>query len=111
MKYKVTAIVKKWRDRINGNTYHSVRIIDHESGEVLYCPYQYGYGDHYRQTALKAMAENGWIPNKYKEKAIYYERENNYPIIWIEINGLKRDCIANGLDPNMNPQGVTHETI
>ena len=98
-----TARACRWFDKINGNTYHSVRITRHSDGAILACPFQYGYGDHYRQTALDAMARAGWIPAKYNEPqpqggtaCLMYERENNYPILWDVSDGLKRDCVANG---------------
>jgi hypothetical protein len=48
---------------MNGNTYHSVNVTDVSTGFTIYCPYQYGYGDHYRQTALVAMYKEMWINN------------------------------------------------
>ncbi|KKL62234.1 hypothetical protein LCGC14_2187200 [marine sediment metagenome] len=104
MKIKFTAHAVKWFDKVNGNTYHSVRITRTRDGKQIVCQYQYGYGDQYRQTALEAMAENKWIPVKYRgnhkstgiNKSYLYERENNYPIEWIATDGLKRECIANG---------------
>jgi hypothetical protein len=108
MKKLFTVIVKKWFDKINGNTYHSVRCIRHSDREVITGPFQYGYGEHYKQTALEVMYKNGWLPGYIKigdggpikpltEENLYsYERENNYPIIWDVSDGLKRDCVANG---------------
>ena len=98
MKKKYTAVAVRWFDKVNGNTYHSVRIINNETGETLYCPFQYGYGDHYGQTALEAMAVAGWLPEKYRadNEWYLYERENDYPINWAVSDGLKRDCVANG---------------
>ena len=103
MKYKYTVNAVRWFDKANGNTYHSARVFNNETGEMIYCPYQYGYGDHYRQTALDAMAERGWLPEQYRgrnsngsPKWGWYERENNYPIIWNVVDGKKKECIANG---------------
>ena len=102
--YRFVVNTIKWFDKINGNTYFSNRITNIESGEVICSPFQYGYGDHYRFIALKDMDKNNWIPKKYSPKpgfnSIYhlYERENNYPILWNCHNGLKRDCIANGIN-------------
>ena len=110
MKYKYTCNAVRWFDKINGNTYHSVRVIRHEDGAVIVGQFQYGYGDHYRQTALKEMLKAGWMKNtkrkgvkfpvgkvNYDKESIYvFERENNYPILWNVSDGLKRDCIANG---------------
>lgn len=105
MKYKFTAYAARWFDRANGNTYHSVRVVRHEDGATIVCPFQYGYGDCYRQTALESMNRNGWIPSDYSgpgelgRAALYdFERENGYPILWSVSDGLKRDCVANGKD-------------
>jgi hypothetical protein len=102
-KIKFTAIAVKWFDKVNGNTYHSVRIIRHKDGKVLYCPFTYGYGDSYRHTAFAAMDKAKWLPLAYRGRdengrKYYwrYERENDYPIIWTVRDGLKRECVANG---------------
>jgi hypothetical protein len=88
----------RWRDRVNGNTYHSVAVTRVRDGKTLHVGMQYGYGDHYRQTALGALAVARWIPPAYRthETRWRYERENNYPIQWIVSDGLQRECIANG---------------
>lgn len=103
MKYKYTAYAARWFDRQNGNTYHSVRITDNKTGETIYCPFRYGSGNQYQDTALKAMADHKWLPKKYRVVQENgsghwraYERENDYPINWIVTDGLKRDCVRNG---------------
>ena len=96
----------RWFDKVNGNTYHSVRITRCRDGKQivgLYAPYEYGYGDQYRYTAFSAMDKAKWLPVKYRgchengfPKAGEYERENNYPIYWDIKDGLKREMIENG---------------
>lgn len=88
MKYQFSVNAVKWFDKVNGNTYHSVRCVRHSDGAVVVGQFQYGYGDQYQYTALNAMLETGWLPEKYGEKQphggnlVYlYERENNYPIL------------------------------
>ncbi len=105
-KIKFIVNVSKWFDRINGNTYHSVRITRCRDGQVigsLHPPYEYGYGEQYRDTALDAMEHEKWIPPKYRGRrengsrlSTLYERENGYPIVWQVSDGLKRDMVANG---------------
>jgi len=86
----------KWFDKVNGNTYHSVRIADIKSDKVLKSrPVCYGYGDCYRQTAIQLMAKNKWIDEKYLKTTHLFERENNYPIYWDVKDGLKRDMKSN----------------
>lgn len=87
----------RWFDRVNGNTYHSVRITRFRDGATITKHWEYGYGDHYRQTALELMAENKWLPVKYRgdREQYMYEMENNYPIIWEVRDGLKREMIEN----------------
>ncbi|MCP4527484.1 MAG: hypothetical protein GY833_16445 [Aestuariibacter sp.] len=105
IKFTVKAV--KWFDRLNGNTYHSCRITRTRDGAILTCPFQYGYGDQYMYTALEKMAQEKWLPAKYRKAAQHggiacgaYERENNYPIDWYETKGLKRECVANGVGDN-----------
>jgi hypothetical protein len=106
-KIKFIANAVRWCDKVNGNTYHSVNITRVKDGKTIYCPFQYGYGDQYRHTAMLEMLKQGWIDNsKYtdilskpdgnKKHYQYWERENNYPIYWNVTDGLKRDCIKNG---------------
>ena len=49
----------KWFDRANGNTYHACKVTRTADGEVLACPFTYGYDDHYKTTALEAMEAAG----------------------------------------------------
>jgi hypothetical protein len=104
MKIKFIAKAVRWFDRHNGNTYHSVMVTRCRDGKTLAAPFTYGYGDSYKQSALEAMASAKWLPVEYRERhdngshhAFCYERENNYPIQWSVADGLKRDCIANGI--------------
>lgn len=97
-KIEFIATAVKWFDKVNGNTYHSVKIERTKDGAILKSyPIVYGYGNHYEQTALDLMVKNNWIDQKYKEHPFSFERENNYPIFWDVRNGLKREMKANVL--------------
>ena len=74
-KIKFIATAVKWFDKVNGNTYHSVQITRIDTGKTIYCPFQYGYENQYRNTALQAMSENNWIPERYKGNLWEYEKE------------------------------------
>lgn len=84
---KFLVIAKRWFDEINGNTYHSVKITDLETGKVYIVGKTYGYGSHYEYTAINKLIAEGLIDAKYRY--CNYERENNYPIIW-EVIDVKR---------------------
>lgn len=87
----------RWFDKVNGNTYHSVRVIRCSDSETIAHKLTYGYGDMYRQTALELMVNAEWLPEGYhRENMMLYERENDYPILWNVSDGLKRDAVANG---------------
>ena len=105
MERKIKFVVQaaRWFDRVNGNTYHACQVTRCRDGAALYCPFQYGYGEQYRTTALTAMVAAKWLPPKYRQEqahggtnAYMYERENNYPIQWTVTDGLKRDAVALG---------------
>ena len=95
IKFIVNAV--KWRDRVNGNTYHSVRVIRCRDREEIYGQLTYGYGDSYRDTAKLTMLRAGWIPKKYRDNLYLYERENDYPIYYSVTYGTKRECKKNGI--------------
>lgn len=102
-KIRFVARACRWFDKVNGNTYHSVRITRATDGAVLVVPFQYGYREHYRQSALLVMSKAKWIPAKYRDdgsghgfKPFSFERESGYPIEWIVTDGLKRDAVRNG---------------
>lgn len=97
-KIKYVALAARWQHRTYGNTYHSVRIMRCRDGATIVCPMQDGYGDHYRQTALAAMAAAKWLPVKYRTDGKYmmYERDNDYPISWSVSDGTKAECKRHG---------------
>ena len=57
----ITIDAKRWFDRINGNTYHSVAV--YVDGKLVGVkPFQYGYGEQYLQTAHEVLQEAGMFP-------------------------------------------------
>ena len=57
-----TIIGRRWFEKTNGNTYHSVEV--YKDGELLgRIPFAYGYGDQYKQTALDLLVKLGHYPN------------------------------------------------
>lgn len=54
---QIVIIAKRWFDRINGNTYHSVKV--YLDGKLLGIqPYAYGYGEGYLQSALEILQQS-----------------------------------------------------
>lgn len=99
MTKKFTVVARLWFDRVNGNTYHAIKVINNKNGDFMVSGFVYGYGECYKQTALVLLSGFKWIPRKYRnEKNLYlYERENNYPINWIvQENCRKKDLLEFG---------------
>ena len=57
---------KKWRDCVNVNTYHAVRILNNQNNSMIAAPFQYGYGEQFIQSASEVMINKGWIKEKLK---------------------------------------------
>ena len=58
-------IVKQWTDKINGNTYHKVKLF--LNGDILESDYTYGYGNQYEQTVYNLFNTNeSWIKNPFR---------------------------------------------
>lgn len=78
---------RRWRDKVNGNSYFSCRVsIPHENGWFCFnIPFQYGYGDQWQFETVKVLKSMGFFANMER-----YNRE--YPINWTDCGyGLKRD--------------------
>lgn len=56
---------RKWWQRSTGNTYHSVRVLL-DGVEVARCPYAYGYGSAYSQTAVELLKQAGIVPKDHR---------------------------------------------
>ena len=54
-KIRYVATAARWFDKVNGNTYNSVKAVCCSSGASLVCQFQYRYGNHSQQTAIATM--------------------------------------------------------
>lgn len=87
--------VKRWRDKVNGNSYFSARVYA-DGREVLRLPFQYGYGNHPEAEALRAARDAGLLPagraryldTACQELGIAFTSDDN--------KALKRDVRAHG---------------
>jgi hypothetical protein len=93
---KFIAQAVKWFDKVNGNTYHSVKITRCKDGKTIACPFTYGYGDSYRWTARDAMAKAKWFKGAKNSDDVFAIECLTHPISWIENHGKKSECITNG---------------
>lgn len=52
----ITVLGRRWFEKTNGNTYHSVKVCIN-GNEIGYEPFNYGYGSQYLQTAVELVNE------------------------------------------------------
>ena len=58
MEKNIVIEARRWFEKTNGNTYHSVRV--YVNGECVgYEPFTYGYGQQYEVTALRILQDAG----------------------------------------------------
>ena len=55
-------IARRWFDKKNGNTYHSVEVYDDNNKLIGKTPFEYGYDEHYLQTAHEILQKEGHYP-------------------------------------------------
>ena len=90
--------VKEWFDKTYGNSYFGGFItIDYgtENQKQISLPFQYGYGDKYRDEAFKVLQKEGCITDVQERESYwaYYERKNIIARHTKHENCLKRDVI------------------
>lgn len=70
---------RRWFQRTYGNTYHSVQIFI-DGKEVVYIPFQYGYGEQWLQTAVQWMRANGYPSMEYGTRYLREEMGGTYDV-------------------------------
>lgn len=89
---------KEWCDKVNGNSYCSVRVtIDYgmNTEKVLKVPFTYGYDNYYEQAAFELLQERGLIHET--EHHMWMLRNRGIIVrSSIQRNCLKRDVMAWG---------------
>tara|TARA_R100000773_G_C4198007_1_gene101447 strand:- start:615 stop:923 length:309 start_codon:yes stop_codon:yes gene_type:complete len=83
---KYIAHSKKWRDKINGNTYFSVQITDLKNNETMKVPFQYGYGDHFKSITLNQLCK--------KDNTSKFSLYHDF-IKWIDEKDCKKKDVLN----------------
>lgn len=70
----ITIIGRRWFQRSYGNTYFSVEIFNNNE-LIAKVPYEYGYGDQYRQAAFEILREMGLYSMIMDDRGIYPDWE------------------------------------
>jgi hypothetical protein len=90
----VDITAKEWFDKINGNSYFSAIITINfgmKNSKTLYVPFQYGYGEHYRDMAFQEIKKQLGC---FKNHDRYWNAYQSYNIIdrsFKHENCLKRE--------------------
>ena len=71
---------REWFDKTYGNSYFSARIWINGKWKIT-LPFQYGYGDHFKSVAVRALVEEGFIPEQYENRPL-----------WIIADEMRFDC-------------------
>lgn len=83
MKGKIKTIdiqAKEWFDKTYGNSYFAAIIsINYglKNERTYKMPFQYGYGDHYRDMAFKLLQENGEVKNQERNLSYWRYYDDN----------------------------------
>jgi len=99
MKIKTIDITAyEWFDKINGNSYFAGEVVINfglSDSRAFKMPFQYGYGDHYREMAKERLIKEGLLPKKYKTSAFWNVSDKMGIVIRYtkHENCLKRDLI------------------
>ena len=76
---------KRWFDKVNGNTYHSVNVV--LNGIQRYIPMTYGYDSCYIQTAIESLVNDGI----FKDFSDWIDwRNENHDKFYITVSDVKR---------------------
>jgi len=94
MKVKtIDILAKEWFDKTYGNSYFAGKVTVNfcmEDEQTFVMPFQYGYGDFYRDAALELLKKNGLI----NTKSTYELREQGVIIrATLHENCRKRDVM------------------
>lgn len=90
----ITVIGRRWFEKTNGNTYHSVEV--YVNGEFLdKVSFAYGYGSHYTQTALEILYKHG-----------VYERKDDNSMLWHIVKSDHNDLLIDSVTDVMRKKDL-----
>jgi len=73
----IVVLGRRWFERTNGNTYHTAEILI-DGVSVAICPFAYGYGSQYLQSAEIELGRLGYMPGREKYQWGGYESARQY---------------------------------
>ena len=105
---------KEWRDKINGNSYFSSRVVlnlDYENELIIEIPFQYGYEEAYLYESMDAVKHLFPASKWYKESLQKWQAKDLYKF---KLNyGIIKDCRKKDLyhGDGLNYMGCFHIPI
>lgn len=86
---------RRWFEKRNGNTYHSVTVyVDNQV--VGREPFTYGYGDGYIQTGFELLQKAGYFKGKSYMDFIYFKRDSNGRVITVVSDVARKKDLTGG---------------
>jgi len=91
---------KLWHDKVDGNTYHTIRVYRCKDKKRLYGTFAGGTDSYAQQRTLQMILQADWInQDEYNTDNVYlYERDNQYPIHWVSEWVTKKVCKRWGIN-------------
>ena len=86
-RYEFIVVARKWFDKINGNTYHAVKVVRVADGKEEKSRKTYGYGNQFEVTAQVVLTEKFGVCEN-------FVREKYSSIYWV----IEPDCKKRDLD-------------
>lgn len=95
----IDIIALEWFDRINGNSYFAGTVTVNygmKDCKVFKMPYQYGYGEHYKDMAFQLLQNEGLIPKSESGLRCWqYYADNNIIVRNVKHENCKKRELKN----------------
>lgn len=86
---------RRWFDRVNGNTYHSVSVFV-DGKHAFTVPFEYGYGDQWQYTALEGLEKRGLVPKGGKNEPFWQWKKRVGNVTTDVVDVTRRGDLHNG---------------
>lgn len=90
----------EWFDKINGNSYFAAQVTVNYGmpDEFMFAlPFQYGYGDHYKDMAAKELNKRGYLPgfDEQRQRLWSYAADNKIIVRTVKHENCKKRELKN----------------